>query len=429
MEFLTIPQKQIISDTHRFRVVNIGRRGGKTTMAIEEMKACAFAAPRRLCYIAPTYQQARDIAWEALKRELSGIAKTINESRLEIRIWTQTKEESLIILRGWESVETLRGQAFDFIVIDEVAMMRNFWLNWQEVIRPTLSDTKGQVLFISTPKGFNHFYDLYNEEGRDNDFKSFHFTTYDNPHIPKEEVDKAKKELTEDRFAQEYLADFRKTEGLVYKEFSRDTHVFDETNLPTRYEFMAGVDFGYTNPAAIVSIVRDYDRNYWVVDEWYHTGKTEDEIADYVATQQFNKVYPDPENASAIEVLKRKKVNVREVTKGKDSVVSGIQTVRELFKANRLKIHKKCINLIMELETYSYPDKRDQRNLDEAPIKDNDHALDAVRYCLMMDKIASERPQATTFVPGNYLNPKPKPTQAKVFIPSQHQFIPRKEYT
>jgi hypothetical protein len=64
-------------------------------------------------------------------------------------------------------------------------------------------------LFISSPKGFNHFYDLYNLEAKDKDYKSFHFTSYDNPFIPRDEIDKASKELTEDRFAQEYLADFR----------------------------------------------------------------------------------------------------------------------------------------------------------------------------------------------------------------------------
>ncbi len=110
------------------------------------------------------------------------------------------------MLRGWEAIETLRGQSVDFIVLDEVAMYRNFWRTWQEVIRPTLTDRKGRAMFISTPKGFNHFYDLYNLQEEDSDFKSFQFTTYDNPHIPVEEIDKAKQELTEDRFYQEYMA-------------------------------------------------------------------------------------------------------------------------------------------------------------------------------------------------------------------------------
>ncbi len=381
---LTPAQAQIAKDSSRFRVVNCGRRFGKTTEAAEEIKGKALSRPSRICYIAPTYQQARDIAWEQFKNELRAITTNVNEARLEIKTRTQSEGESLIILRGWESVETIRGQSFDFLVIDEVASMRNFWLNWQEVLRPTLTDRKGEALFISTPKGFNHFYDLYNLEVKDRDYKSFHFTTYDNPFIPKEEVDKAREELTEDRFAQEYLADFRKTEGLVYKEFDRDRHLFEGE---VTGELLGGVDFGFTNPAAVLQLVKDKDATYWVKDEWYKTQRTEPQIAEYVASCKFNRVYPDPENPSAIEALNQKGLRIVEVTKGKDSVMSGINRVRELFKSNKLKIHKSCVNLINELETYSYPEKQGGHNAQENPIKENDHALDALRYVIMTDSI------------------------------------------
>jgi len=306
----------------------------------------------------------------------------VNESRLELTLRTQYSGSSLIALHGWESVENLRGTGNDFLVPDEVAMYRDFWASWHEVLRPTLTDTKGDALFLSTPKGFNHFYDLFNLEALDSDYKSFHFTTYDNPYLPKEEIEKAKFELTEDRFAQEYLADFRKTEGLVFKEFNRGKHLYQE--LPIReIEYIAGIDFGFTNPTAVVAIKKDYDNNYWVVGEWYKTKRTETQIAEYVASCGFNAVYPDPEAPSAIEVLNQKSVNVVEVIKNKDSVKTGINLIRELFKQNRLKIHSNCINLINELETYSYPNKRDLHNEDENPIKEHDHAIDALRYAIM----------------------------------------------
>jgi len=340
-----------------------------------------YGDDRQICYIAPTYQQARDIAWQELKKLAQPAINKVNESRLEIIVNTVKGGTSTISLRGWESIETLRGQRFDFIVIDEIASMRNWENNWQEVIRPTLTDTRGEALFISTPKGFNHFYDLYNLESKDSDYKSFHFTTYDNPYIPKDEIEKAKKELTEDRFAQEHLADFRKTEGLVYKEFDRERHLFDfePSNV---VEYIAGIDFGFTNPCAVVHIKRDYDNNFWIVDEWYQTGRTEEQIADYVRSCQFNAVYPDPENPSAISVLNTKGINVCEVLKGKDSVQSGINRVRDLLKRNKLKIHKNCVNTIWELETYSYPPKKDLRNEYENPIKENDHLLDAIRMAV-----------------------------------------------
>src|SRR5882672_5405043 len=120
-------QVEIAKDLHRFRVVNCGRRFGKTTLAIEEIKGKALSKPSKICYIAPTFQQARDIAWEQLRSELRPIIIKVNEARLELRVKTQQGGESLIILRGWEAIDTLRGQHFDLLVVDEIASMRNWW--------------------------------------------------------------------------------------------------------------------------------------------------------------------------------------------------------------------------------------------------------------------------------------------------------------
>jgi len=392
-------QSQIASDTHRFRVVNCGRRFGKTTLAVWEMFAIAVAKDdARVAYLAPTYQQARDIAWGELKKICDPLIVSVNESRLEVKIRNQHGGTSQIVLRGWEAVETLRGQLFDFLVLDEISSYRDFWNHWQEVLRPTLTDRRGQGLFISTPKGFNHFYHLYNLQNGDNDYRSFHFTTYDNPYIPKDEIAKAKLELTEDRFAQEYMADFRKTQGLVYKEFDRTKHIYTRMAYEP-YKTILGVDFGFTNPAAVLTIQKDTDNRYFVVEEWYKRGQTDAQVADYVAALKANEVYPDPASASGCEELRQRGVNIRDVLKNSDSIRNGINTVRELFKSNRLYIHKDCVNLIMELETYAYPDKKPDNNEEERPIKENDHALDALRYALMMDGGIGQGQTITVSIP------------------------------
>lgn len=367
----------------RFKVLNCGRRWGKTTLAVEMMLMKAFAKSVKIAYIAPTIQQARDIAFAMLKKELQPIILKVKEApSLEFTVKTQDGGESLILLRGWEAIENLRGQAFDFLILDEVASMRNFWIGWQEVLRPTLTDTKGQAMFVSTPKGYNHFYDLCNKELTDTDFKTFHFSSYDNPFIPTEEIENAKATLPPERFEQEYMASFQKTQGLVYKEFSREKHLY--TDLPEgQYEKIGGVDFGFKNPAGVLDIRFSKER-FYVEDEWYKRERTEEQIGDYIKGYNFSEVYPDPENPSAIEVLRRKSINVREVVKGKDSVKSGINKVREAFITGKLKINKRCVNLISELEMYSYDDEKGDRNEDENPVKANDHLLDALRYVVMM---------------------------------------------
>ncbi len=388
---LHITQAEVALDTHRFRVLCCGRRWGKTTLAVEEIKGLALSKNARIAYIAPTFQQARDIAWQMLIKELKPITRKINESRLELEVVNLKGGTSSIQLRGWEAIETLRGQFFDFIVIDEVASMRNFNVYWQEVVRPTLTDTKGQVMFISTPKGFNHFFDLFNT--KDDDYQSFHFTSYDNPFIPKEEIDKAGKEIPEDRFAQEYLADFRKTEGLVYKEFNRDIHVTEDK--PTSVsDTILGIDFGYTNPSSIIPIKIDADNHYWILEEFYKTHQTTEQIAEQAKLYKPTKVYADPAEPDRIEILRKSGLNCRDVSK---DIVAGVDRVRELFKQGRIHISADCKNLIHELETYRYPDKKPDQNEIEKPVKENDHALDALRYALYMIEPIQEEPRDEYF--------------------------------
>lgn len=376
---LTPAQNEIAADTHRFRVVVCGRKFGKTTLDSEELIGKAiYGNDRRILYVAPTLGDARTLMWDRLKQRLQRAIVNENDTRLELRVKTVEGGTSNIFLGSWEKVENYRGDEFDFILFDEVQDYRNFWVGWQEAMRPTLTPRKGEALFTGTAKGFNHLYDLYNKQYEDGDYKSFHYTTYDNPYIPREEIAKAKAELPEDRFAQEYLAEFKKSEGLVVKEFNREQHLFVEP-LFGFSESICGVDFGYTNPTAI-PYIKVKDGAYYVTNELYRTQMTDEEVADYVAAQRFNKVYPDPEAPAAIEVMRRKGINVRDVKKGKDSIVHGINTIRELFKQNRLFIHASCINLITELETYSYADANADRNPNEKPVDKYNHAIDALRY-------------------------------------------------
>lgn len=408
---LTQPQRIVATDSHRFRVLRWGRRTGKTRLICEEIKGIALKKPTKTAYIANNYQQARDIAWELFKKELRAIIIDTNEQRLEIRVHTLAGGESLIVLRGWESVENLRGQAFDFLCIDEVAQMRNFWVNWEEVLRPTLTDTKGTAIFASTPKGFNHFYDLCNLELTDKDFKTFHFTSYDNPHLPKDELDKAKETLPPDRFAQEYLASFQKTQGLVYKEFSRERHLYEEMPViqniwgqRKQYELYGGIDFGYRNPAAVLHIWFTGEKLF-VDDEWYKTERTDAQLADYVRACKFRAVFPDPENAGGIEELRTRGVNVREVVKGKGSIEAGIQRIREMLLRGDLMINKRCVNLIHEFEMYTYDEDKGDRDEQEKPIKASDHALDALRYVVSTLLPVIQRKEYVAGMPRVYKAP------------------------
>ena len=336
---------------------------------------------RRIAYYAPTREDARDIMWSMITKRCEKIALYTNESRLEMKVRTQDGGTSIITLYGWEAVQERqkgRGLANDFIVLDEVSQYRNFWISWNEVLSPTLIDRKGSALFISTPKGFNHFYDLYNFQEKSNDYKSFHFTSYDNPFIPVSELERERQTKPEDTFAQEYLGDWRKVTGLVYKEFNRESHV-TMVQPVTIVDTVAGIDWGYTNPSSSHRIRIDADSHYWIDMETYRTGRTTEQIVEEVKLKQPSKVFPDPAEPDRNEIANRMGLNVMEVSK---DIKAGIDTVRTLFKQNRIHINPDCVNLIMELETYRYPDKKADHNEEEKPIKENDHTLDEIRYVL-----------------------------------------------
>lgn len=427
---LTPAQEQVIADEHRFRVLVCGRKFGKTTLSAEEIAACAFARnEKRVMYIAPTLDDARRLMWDRIKNKFRDTAEKTNDTRLELIVPTQDGGTSVIFLGSWEKVNNYRGDEFDLINFDETQDYRNFWIGWEESMRPTLTPRKGSAIFEGTPKGYNHLYDLHNIQDEDPSWKSFHFTTYDNPHIPIEEIEEAKRRLPADRFAQEYLADFRKTEGLVYKEFDRSKHLF--TDIPEGtgiVERIAGADLGFTNPCAIPEIHVDRTDTWWLKEEFYETGRTDAQVAEYLSAKGFNAVYPDPEAPAAIAEMRKRGVNVRDVVKGKDSIKNGIDAVRERLKANKLKIHVSCKNTIMEFETYAYPDKKDLHNEEENPIKENDHMMDAIRYPVMMRAKRSGKahvhyPQSNS--PRNNINP----FQQQRELAPELQDRPRRAYT
>ena len=390
---LTPKQAEAIKNKSRYKVLNFGRRAGKTTLLAQEALGTSLTINNaKTTYYAQTFVDARDIALDIFLEAFQGAVIKKNETLLELTLKNLKGGTSKVNLKGWESVVTAekgRGTENDLLLLDEVAFLRGFKHYWESVLEPTLLTTKGRAVFSSTPNGFNDFYELSNYAQKTENWFYFHATSYDNPHNDPAWLDEKKKTLPEDTFSQEYLADFRKQEGLVFKEFQRNLHLFDKM-LYDEVDHLGGVDFGFVNPAGVVSLKKDKRGTYWVMDEYYETGRTDIQIAEVVATKEYTKVYPDPENAGAIQELRNRRVNVCDVLKGKNSIKTGIDKMRELFRQNRLKIHKSCTNLIWELETYHYPKNRVIGDLYELPEHENCHLIDALRYVILMDSSTME---------------------------------------
>ena len=205
-------QCEVWEDTTRFRVLVAGRRFGKTVLAVRELFRSACENPNSLnWYISPTYKQSKMIAWKMIKDLIpQELIKKANESELSINLINKSE----ICLKGADNEDNLRGVGVKFAVLDEFAMMKP--TVWGEVVRPMVVDTNGRALFIGTPKGHNALFEMY-ERGRKHEygFRSWLFTTKENPYIQPDEIEMARKEMPDSMFRQEFECSFLADEERV----------------------------------------------------------------------------------------------------------------------------------------------------------------------------------------------------------------------
>lgn len=392
-------QASVLDDPHQFIVICAGRRTGKTILALTKLVMVATNTPGSTClYVAPTYGMAKDIAWSKLKEmiepfRMAGAIYRIYESDLLIRF----RSGSLIQLKGADKEDALRGMGLDFVVLDEFAVMKS--QVWSEILRPAVIDKPGKALFISTPQGYDAFYDLYQMENKEpGSWKSYHFQTIDNPHINRAEIDQARRDMDERAFQQEFCARFTTFGGQVYTDFDRTLHVPAEP-IPfiPGAEYALGMDFGWSSPSVVLFANIDAQDNVTVFAEYIRRETPIPTIGLAIKNQVPNRVPSliacDPAGAAKAEAIGLDAVSELRAIFGYDTVrykanrpgiiQDGINTIRKWLRNGKLHVSKSCPNLIQSLEMYRYPDPKDNVQ-SELPLKDgvSDHACDALRYLM-----------------------------------------------
>ena len=384
---LTPPQSDIFVCPARFRVVVAGRRFGKTFLSTAELISRALGKPNQnVWYIAPTYRAGRDICWDMLTQQIPReyIAKT-NETSLTVTL----KNGSSISIKGAEKPDNLRGRAIDFVVLDEFADMKPE--AWYEVIRPSLSGRgeQGNALFIGTPKGRNHFYDLYGK-GIDGDegWQSYQYTTIEGGNVPPDEITSAKADLDDRTFEQEYQARFVSYQGIIYYSFKREESVIRHDG--DRSVIHVGMDFNL-DPMSAVLMTRKGDTLH-VFDEIVMFGSNTDEMVAEIRTRYGNGtivIYPDPASRQRktsaggrtdLSILQNAGFEVR-VRSSHAAVRDRINSVNSRLLSKdgqrRLFVDPKCKKVIESLERHTYKEGTSQ------PEKDGfDHMNDALGYAV-----------------------------------------------
>jgi len=267
-------QQEVWGDTTRFKIVAAGRRTGKSRLAAWLLIVNALDAGKgHVFYVAPTQGQARDIMWQTLLELGNPVIVSSHINNLQIKLING----ATISLKGADRPETMRGVSLKFLVMDEYADMKPEV--FEQILRPALADQKGNALFIGTPMGRNHFYELYQYAELDDDptYKAWHFTSYDNPLLDEDEINVAKKSMSSYAFRQEFMASFEARGSEMFKE---DWVKFGES--PENGDYYIAIDlagFEEVNKQrtknskldeTAIAVVKVNDNGHWHVENIVH---------------------------------------------------------------------------------------------------------------------------------------------------------------
>jgi hypothetical protein len=285
--------------------------------------------------------------------------------------------------------------------------------NWDAVYKHFFTTTDGWAIFMGTPRGYNHFYDMIEYakvNGKDNpdlkdEYPWFYLeaTWRDSPFVKARMINaeraEAEKKGTLSTFLQEVELEFRSVKGAVYPLMNRKVHQFKPGEEPDDLTYYGAIDFGW-HTTAFLLIGIDKDQNWWVIDEVFGLQETLDSIIPRIKARVGDKrlvmIVADSANRDAIEVMQRD-FPVVGINKGLDSkgYATGIALITEKLKPReqlvgppkpKLRFSTACKKSFVEFETYHFEEEKDDRNPSDVPVKSDDHSPDALRYFALQMK-------------------------------------------
>lgn len=287
--------------------------------------------------------------------------------------------------------DTLQGLTAAGSLLDEVAL---FPENFVEEVYARCSVTNSKHWWNCNPQGPNHYLkEKYIDQADEKNILRLQFRLDDNLTLS-EQIKNRYKQMFDGVFYQRnILGMWVLAEGLVYSNFNRDENIVDE--LPDMIQHWISIDYGTANPTAFVLVGLGTDNKFYIIDEYRHSGrdgiaKTDKQYAEDL--QKFIEkhdiipqwIFIDPSAKSFITQLYQLRSSFKpfkRVAKANNEVLDGIRRVGSLVGERKMLVHKKCEEIINEFQSYSWDPKKQEVG-EDAPIKENDHSLDALRYCI-----------------------------------------------
>lgn len=374
----------------RYACIVAHRRAGKTVACVADLVLrMLYSVDRRnphAVYICPIFKQAKKVAWDYLKdfvRDLPDIK--INESELKVEFSVNERGTARIQLAGGDIPDSLRGEYYDVVILDEYAQMKPSLIS--EVVMPATADRAGMITVLGTPKGHNNFYELYNLSKEDDEWFSALLRVDETKIINESELDKQRKVMTEDEYNQEFLCSFEAAiKGAIFaNDLKKSTiaNVPHEPSLPVETWW----DLGVSDSTCIIFTQSVGPSEVRIIDYYENTGEGLPHYINVIKNKPYNyKAHNAPHDIAVREFTSGKsrietaqKLGIRFDIVPNIPIPDGIHAA-QLFLSRCYFDEKKCHDLLEALQNYRY---RYNEKLDQAlgPLHDwASHASDAFRY-------------------------------------------------
>jgi hypothetical protein len=392
-------QLELHRNMKRFNVLVCHRRFGKTTYSINEMIDQSLRCPNKnpqYAYFAPYYGQAKRVAWDFIKEYTKDLPEVkTNEAELRVE-FSRGEDKVRLLLLGADNPGSIRGIGLDGVILDEYSEMDP--VVWSQVIRPTLSDRNGWAIFIGTPKGQNHFHDVYMKARLDPDWFNVMYKASETGVINEKELEALKRNMDEEEYNQELECSFSSVMvgsyyGKLLEEADVGGRIKDvpyDPNLTTQTYWDLGI-----GDSTAIWFCQQIGNEYHLIDYIEETGLALNKYVKMIKEKPY--VYSThylPHDAAARELGTGKsrqetlrRLGLHTIIVKRQAVDDGIHAVRMTLPKCWFDI-KKCERGLSALRNYQK--KWDSRNMTflNTPKHDwSSHGSDAFRTLALGSKI------------------------------------------
>ena len=369
---------------YRFVCGAVSRRQGKTYIANIIGQLVSLVPNCNILIMSPNYSLSQ-ISFDLQRNLIKHFDLEVKRDNAKDKV-IEMANGSTVRMGSVSQVDSCVGRSYDLIIFDEAALAdgKNAF---NVALRPTLDKPGSKAIFISTPRGRNNWFAEFFYRGYDDEFPewvSIRATYKDNPRMTQQDIEEARKSMSEAEFKQEYEADFNQFEGQVWN-FNHEKCVGNFEEIDTRgMDIFAGLDVGYRDPTAFCVIGYDWDEErYYVLDEYFDAERTTEQHAKEIQLMidkwDIDYIYIDAAAAQTrFDFAQQYDIST---INAKKSVLDGISKVAAIVDNDTMFVDQRCVEVMSSLDQYQWDPNP---NLAKEKPKHNraSHMADALRYAL-----------------------------------------------